>query len=153
LIQPMLEDPVSFLTGFGYYAYDSSRFYKSAHNTYLYYLYNLGSIGLILFLAVFIRILVTARSAIAYASAECKRHLFALVFGLIAFLVAIFFSIYNLSGYLLWAYLGVGMRIAMHALPSTSSVVAGATNGLSSAGPRDDNELAHSSHFPARRQH
>ena len=118
-LEPMIEYPWSFLTGFGFFSYESSRFYHSTHNVYLSYLYNLGSIGLILFATVFARILATARLAIVHASVEYRPQMLALVFGLFSFLVAIFFSEYQSSGYLLWAYMGVGMRIATQARPGT----------------------------------
>jgi len=118
VILAMIDHPVSFITGFGYNAYDSSRqFSKAVHNDYLSYLYDMGLIGLTLFVAVFARILVTARSAIARASQSQRGYLIASLFGLPAFLISIFFSEYHTSSYLLWAYLGVVMRIAM--IPKT----------------------------------
>lgn len=116
-LRPMVEAPLTFLTGFGFFAYESGMFSKSTHNVYLSVLYNLGFIGLTLYVTIFIRILATARSAIALAEGEHRAQLLALVFGLFSFIVAIFFSEYQSSGYLLWAYLGVGMRIAMQTIP------------------------------------
>jgi hypothetical protein len=84
---------------------------------YLTYLYTLGSIGLLLFLAVFTRILVIVRRSLDGASGEERALLFGLVFGLCGFLIAIFFSEYTASAYLLWAYLGAGSRIALQSLP------------------------------------
>lgn len=113
-INAMVEHPWSFVTGFGFDAYESSRgFYKASHNTYLTYLHNLGVIGLSLYIFIFLRILSTARSAIVEAPADYRPHLIALVFGLCGFLVAIFFSEYRTSAYLLWAYLGIAARIAV----------------------------------------
>lgn len=113
-IDSMLENPLSFVSGYGFYSYDSARSFRLAtHNTYLWYLYNLGAVGLFLFLAIVARVLSTARSAIPEASDRQRRHFMALVFGLIGFLVATFFSDYHEVGYLLWAYVGVLMRMAM----------------------------------------
>ncbi len=110
----MIDNPISFITGYGYHAYDSSRqFFKAVHNVYLSYLYDLGVVGLVLFVAVFARILVVARSVIEKAGQDDRRYLIAMIFGLSAFLITLFFSEYHGSGYLLWAYLGVVMRIAM----------------------------------------
>ena len=115
-IRAMLESPWSFITGFGFDAYESTRtFYRASHNTYLTYFYNLGAIGLVLYVFIFMRILVVARSAMENAPADYRPHLMGLVFGLSAFLIAIFFSEYRTAGYLLWAYLGIGMRIAVEA--------------------------------------
>jgi O-antigen ligase len=112
-IAAMIENPLSFVTGHGFASYESSRFYAATHNTYLNYLYNLGSIGLILFVFTFGQILATARLVVARATAAYRPYFVALVFGLFSFLIAIFFSEYNVLGYLLWAYVGVVMRMAM----------------------------------------
>lgn len=110
----MVENPVSFLIGFGFNAYESAgRFYAATHNTYLNYLYNLGSIGLVLFLVPFAGILTTARWALESAYEEWKSQFLAMTFGLFAFLVSIFFGEYQQSAYMLWAYLGIIMRMAM----------------------------------------
>ena len=110
----MLEHPWSFITGYGYFAYSTSVEFRAAmHNHYLGYLYDLGLIGLMLLLFIFIRTLSVARSRIAGATDEHRQYLMALVFGLCAFLITMVFSEYNTTGYLLWAYIGVTMRIAM----------------------------------------
>lgn len=118
----MVENPLSFLTGFGFGSYESSRsHYAATHNMYLNYLYNLGSIGLLLFLTVFGRILTTARAVIAHATSEIRPYFVAMIFGLCAFLIAHFFGEYHGSGYLLWAYLGVVMRMAVQARSDAES--------------------------------
>lgn len=123
-VEAMVENPLSFLTGYGFHSYESSRnFFAATHNMYLTYLYNLGSIGLFLYILIFVRILATARSIITDATAESRPYFVALVFGLFGFVVAIFFSEYHNSGYLLWAYLGVAMRMAMEVRPSAASEV------------------------------
>lgn len=113
-IDSMMENPLSFLSGYGFYSYESSREFRLAtHNAYLYFLYNLGVVGLMLFIGVFRGILSTARSTIALASGAQQLHLIALVFGIFSFLVAIIFNDYQNPGYLLWAYAGTAMRVAM----------------------------------------
>ncbi len=110
----MIEHPVSFLTGYGFYSYDSARIFRLApHNMYLSFLYNLGIIGVILFIGIFARVLAVARASVGRASGTLRTDLIAFVFGALSFLVAIFFSDYHESGYLLWAYVGVMMRAAM----------------------------------------
>lgn len=111
----MMENPLSFISGYGFYSYDSDRSFRLAtHNVYLSYLYNLGIIGLSLFLLMFARVLAAARTAVADSSGELRSQFVALVFGLLSFLVAIFFSDYQEAGYLLWAYVGITMRAAMN---------------------------------------
>jgi O-antigen ligase len=113
-IESMLENPLSFVSGYGFHSYASDRSFRLAtHNLYLYYLYELGTIGLVLFVGIFARILSTARAAITVAAEEQRRHLSALVFGLSSFLIASIFNEYHDAGYLLWAYVGVSMRVAM----------------------------------------
>jgi O-antigen ligase len=133
-LRSMMENPLSFITGYGFFSYNSSRSFRLAtHNMYLSYLYNLGMIGLTLFLLMFSRILAAARAALAESLPELRPHLIALAFGLCGFLVAVFFSDYHQAGYLLWAYVGVGMRIAM-------SLAGGAAAGVTAekAGPGSD---------------
>lgn len=115
-LEAMLEKPITFLVGNGYNAYESSiRFYAATHNHYLNYLYNLGAIGLALFLLVFIRIISTARSAVSGAAPEVQPYLLSVVFGVFALMVSQFFSEYHSSGLLIMAYLGVTMRLAVEA--------------------------------------
>ena len=110
----MMEHPISFLTGYGFYGYDSARTFRlSPHNMYLSFLYNLGVIGLILFIGMFTRVISATRTAVSRASDELRVHFIAFAFGVLSFLVAIFFSDYHETGYLLWAYVGVAMRAAM----------------------------------------
>lgn len=123
-IASMVEHPLSFFTGYGVEAYENTKGVRRAtHNMYLNYLYNLGAIGLILFVTVFVRILATARAAIKVAAAEYRPFFMALVFGLIGFMITLLFFEYHRSGYLLSAYLGVVMRMAMEvkssAVPGT----------------------------------
>jgi O-antigen ligase len=109
----MVDQPITFLTGHGFEAYAQSREFRMAtHNVYLTYLYDLGAIGLVLFVAIFARIITIARSALERADELISRYMISLTFGLSAFLVSIFFSEYHTSAYLLWAYVGVMMRLA-----------------------------------------
>jgi O-antigen ligase len=139
-IDAMLENPLSFVTGYGFFSYDSDRSYRLAtHNIYLYHLYNLGVIGLFLFIGVFRRILSAARLAIAEASGSQRLYLMALVFGLCSFMLAIFFNQYNDMGYLLWATAGAAMRVAMclrePAAEQAPEAQAATGRGLGAGGP------------------
>jgi hypothetical protein len=126
-LSSMMENPVSFVSGYGFYSYDSSRSFRlSTHNMYLSYLYNLGVIGLFLFIMIFARIMAAARAAMATAGAELRTHFVAFIFGIFSFLIAIFFSDYHESGYLLWAYVGVMMRAAMNLASSDATETAAA---------------------------
>lgn len=140
-ILAMFDMPHSFVTGHGFDAYGHSReFRMAAHNVYLRYLYDLGAIGVVLFVAVFARILVVARSALANADEVTRRYMISLTFGLSAFLVSIFFSEYHNSAYLLWAFLGVAMRLAVIASSDTGAQLAEATDQTrdNERGPRPE---------------
>jgi O-antigen ligase len=142
-IKAMIENPLSFVTGYGFNAYISSRsFYAATHNVYLTYLYDLGCIGLFLYVAIFARIIGTAKATIANAPDDLKRYFLAAIFGLCGFMVSIFFSEYHASGYLLWAYLGVVMRLALLARNSEPAVsMEGRVDNLSRSTPRRGSEL------------
>ena len=117
----MMENPTSFVTGNGYNSYESSRgFYAATHNLYLNYLYNLGMIGLTLFLAIFIRILAISRQTLADADATTRPMLVALIFGLFAFLVSQMFQEYHATGVLLMATLGISMRVALETIRAST---------------------------------
>ena len=113
-LRVMAESPLSFVTGFGFGAYEFSREFSIAmHNHYLNILFNLGFIGLALFLTVFGSILTIVRSSISRAKTESKPYLIVLVVGLLCLLVTQVFGQYYRSAYLIWACLGVGLRLAM----------------------------------------
>jgi hypothetical protein len=103
---------------------------------YLNYLYNLGSIGLVLFISIFGQILGAARSVVTSATAGHRPYFVALVFGLFGFLVSLLFSEYHASGYLLWAYLGVAMRMAMDVRSSDAFEMGEDTSHFSAGSPQ-----------------
>jgi O-antigen ligase len=116
-LKVMAETPTSFITGFGFEAYEFSRDFSAAmHNHYLKNLFNLGLIGLCLFLAVFAAILSIIRKAIAGAQSDSRPFLIALLIGLLCLLVTQIFGQYYRSSYLIWACLGVGLRLAMEVM-------------------------------------
>jgi O-antigen ligase len=113
-LKVMAETPISFITGFGFEAYESSREFSAAmHNHYLNNLFNLGLIGLTLFLAIFVSVLIIFRDSIAPAGPDSRRFLVALTIGLVCLLITQIFGEYHRSAYLIWACLGVGLRLAV----------------------------------------
>jgi O-antigen ligase len=126
----MAESPLSFVTGFGFDAYESSREFSAAvHNHYLNKLFNLGLIGLALFLAVFGSMLSIFRASIMPALQDSKPFLFAVVIGLLCLLVTQIFGQYYRSGYLIWACLGVCLRLAMEIRRETAEITGNKKNG------------------------
>jgi len=112
----MREEPVSFLTGFGWNAYDSfEEFRFSIHNSYLNYLFNLGLIGLTLFLTTLLAVLITLRRGIVSASGVAKSFLVAATLGATSICVTMFFAEIYTAGLLMWAFVGLALRLAIAA--------------------------------------
>lgn len=124
-LESMFEHPVSLLTGFGWDAYKSFNFRYAPHNAYLLVFFDLGLIGLGLFLLVTRNTLATARAALVESGPAAKPMLFAFVFGFCAMLVAVFFGELYTSWLYIWATVGISLRIAVSE-PDLSHEVAAA---------------------------
>jgi len=110
----ILDHPITLVTGFGWNAYESSRYFNYAtHNFYLNTLYNLGMIGVSLFLLVVVNVLRVVRAALGRAAPEAKPWLIAFVIGFLALLVSIFFGELYVSWLYVWAFVGIVLRIAV----------------------------------------
>jgi hypothetical protein len=113
-LNSMLEDPVTFITGFGWYAYQSSiHFGFATHNSYLNLLYNLGIIGVGLFLLAAVNSLRICRASVDRADPEARPFIIAFVFGFLALLCSIFFGELHTSWLYIWALAGISMRLAV----------------------------------------
>jgi O-antigen ligase len=109
----MAENPVTFVTGYGWDAYNAFYFRFATHNTYLGILYDLGLIGLVLMLLTFLNILRTAFSALRYAGADNRHMLMAFVFGFLSLLVALTLNALYTSWLYVWAFIGISLRLAV----------------------------------------
>jgi hypothetical protein len=76
-------------------------------------LFNLGFIGLTLFIITIANALASARRALASAEGETFRYLLAFVPGILAFMVSIAFSEPTTAWIYVWAYTGLMMRVAL----------------------------------------
>jgi len=113
-LSTMLEHPVSFITGFGWNSYDTDVHFRLAtHNTYLDILYNLGIIGVSLFLVVAANVLRAARIGLQSAGPDSKTLLTAFVFGFSALLVTLIFGQLPSTWLYIWAFVGVALRLAV----------------------------------------
>lgn len=113
-LREMLRFPWTFLTGFGWDAYYQSGEYRLAtHSTYIDYLYNIGSIGLILFIITVHNSVAIARRAIAGATIEVRPHLLGFVFGMAGLVIAMVFNNLELPALYAWAFAGVALRLAI----------------------------------------
>lgn len=130
-IADMLNQPVSFLTGFGWFAYNTfSPSGFATHNVYLYILYNLGMIGVALFLVTAGNVLRTARRALEQASASARPWLVAFVFGFLALLVTIFFGNFGVPWLYVWGFVGISLRLAVAESTTEPTSIAVRSDGL-----------------------
>lgn len=115
----MLESPFSLITGFGWDAYRQIFDFRMApHNSYLKIFFELGAIGLSLILIVLINVFSAVRRGLRDLKDDESVFLFAFVFGLLGFLVSIFFVDIYSPWIFAWAFVGVVLRLAVeqHAL-------------------------------------
>ncbi len=112
-LESMTENPVTFITGYGWDAYNAFYFRFSTHNSYLGILYDLGLIGLVLMLLVYVNILRTVRSALRYADPDTRRLLMAFIFGFLSLLAALSFGTLQSTWLYVWAFVGMSLRIAV----------------------------------------
>lgn len=111
-IEHQMERPWSFLTGVGWDTYSLFNSF-SAHNTYLDYLFDLGMIGLCLFLALIVVLLrQSVRAFFAAPDREDRLLLAGLVAGWCAIIVVLMSGTFSKPWLFVWAYTGLGMRLA-----------------------------------------
>jgi O-antigen ligase len=112
-LSKMLESPVSIITGFGWDTYQQAFIFRYApHNTYLKFFFELGSIGLILILVALVNIVRIARACLTDARDDERTMIMAFIIGFLGILVAIFFVDLTRPWILIWAFVGILMRVA-----------------------------------------
>jgi hypothetical protein len=127
-LREMMDHPISFLTGFGwdsYYQFGGHRW--ATHSVYVGHLYNLGLIGLALFVKPFLSSMAIARRAVPKSQSDVSRLLIGLVFGLAVWTIAMAFSDIEGAAIYVWAWTGVVLRLAM--ISNESAVLSGAETG------------------------
>jgi O-antigen ligase len=113
----MTAHPLSFVTGLGWEAYYQTIGHRYAtHSVYLDRLYNLGTIGLTLFVFSYVSAIAIARRALAGASEEAAAYLMASVIGMSSFMIAMAFSDMHGAALYVWAYMGLALRIAVESM-------------------------------------
>jgi O-antigen ligase len=113
VVDRMMGDPVTLITGFGWDAYGVMGFAYAAHNHYLLLWFELGIIGLASYLMLIRQLVITARRAAESAPDETARYLIAFIYGIIAISGAIFFTLIFRPWPYVWAYVGLTMRMAV----------------------------------------
>lgn len=110
----MIENPLTFITGFGWDVYWTMPFRYSPHNHYLSLWFNLGLPGLLSGIGVLASAVWLGKRASENADPELRSRLIAFVIGVIGVCTAIFFVDLHRPWYYFWAYAGVAMRLAVN---------------------------------------
>lgn len=111
-----MEKPVTFLIGYGWETYDVLRdFRRATHSTYVNYLFNLGIIGLGLFLILVGNVIRTTKKGIQNSDVLIQAQLIAFLFGFLSLLIHLFFVDLYKPWFFIWAYIGLMMRLAIGA--------------------------------------
>ena len=106
------EEPYSFLYGKGWNSHGDSGIWKSAHNTYLLFLYELGIIGVIMFLVVLLSIVLQIRVLLMRTEGKERILMSGVAFGFFGVIVAIMFLDLYSPWFYIWSFLGMSLRIA-----------------------------------------
>lgn len=106
------EEPSSFLYGKGWNSHEQSGIWKSAHNTYLLFLYELGIIGVIMFLVVLLSVVLQIRVLVMRTEGKERILMSGVAFGFFGVIVAIMFLDLYSPWFYVWSFLGMSLRIA-----------------------------------------
>jgi hypothetical protein len=106
------EKPATFLYGNGWNSHENSGIWKSAHNTYLQILFELGIMGLIFFMILLASVVRQVRVLVQRTVDKERILMSGIAFGLFGVIVSIFFvELYSVWFYI-WSFLGMSLRIA-----------------------------------------
>lgn len=121
----MFRTPITLLTGFGWESYGTFPFRFVTHNHYLQQFFNLGLVGLICSVLLFV-VQVRAANAAATRAAtpEVRIVLISFAMATIALATAVFFVNLYSPWLFYWSYAGICMRLAANALEPTAYAAA-----------------------------
>ena len=112
LLTMMSYRPLSFLVGYGWDAYRTLiGIYGDPHNTYLLYWFNLGIIGLGLYVYIVIWTIRFTVTSLKFISLELKPLVIGFITGFVAVHVALFFVTLYTPWLFIWAVAGAILRI------------------------------------------
>jgi hypothetical protein len=106
----MLASPTTLITGFGWNAYSVMPLHFAPHNHYLGLYFELGLVGLLLFVLIQRYVIVTALRSLPAAEGEMRNQFIAFVFGILCLSVSIFFADLFKPWPYIWMYVGMIMR-------------------------------------------
>jgi O-antigen ligase len=134
----MAESPLSFFTGFGWFAYDAMPFRFATHNHYLSLWFDLGLVGLIYGTALLVFAMRIATRAVQFAPAAYRPVLMSFAIGTLAISIATFFVNLYTPWLWFWAYAGLALRIAANALSAHAESTATARSANIAATAKQD---------------
>ena len=106
------EKPFTFIYGNGWNSHENSGIWRSAHNTYLLILYELGVIGLILFIILLISVIRQVRVLVMRTEGKEQILMSGVAFGLFGVITTIMFIDMYSPWFYIWSFLGMSLRIA-----------------------------------------
>ena len=107
----MLEWPYSLFVGYGWNSAEFSGIWKSAHNEYLDRLYELGFLGLILFITLLVCVITRVKKVLRTTQDTYRPILIGYTFGMLSVTVAIFFVALSNTWSFVWAITGMVMGL------------------------------------------
>jgi len=106
--------PMSFISGYGWNAYTTLFVgYGDPHNTYLNYLFNLGAIGLSLYLFIVVWIVQYAVGSLNSVSNDGKPLVIGFLMGFLSLHIALFFVGLYAPWLFIWAITGAALRLVV----------------------------------------
>lgn len=124
LFSKMVEQPMSFITGYGWDTYGSFAFHFAPHNHYFALWFNLGLVGLVTGCYLLFSAIARARRAGLVAEPGVRRQLIAFVIGGISVCGAVFFVELHDPWIFFWMYTGAVMRLVLCVTPATEAALA-----------------------------
>jgi O-antigen ligase len=121
VLDKMMGEPLSLITGFGWDSYSAMGFFYAAHNHYLWLWFELGILGVASYVTLIVQLLVTAYRSASQAADETASYLIAFVYGIVGLSVAVFFTQLFTPWLYIWTYSGLMMRMALITRQSVQS--------------------------------
>jgi O-antigen ligase len=119
-IARMMSTPLTLFTGFGWDVYSSMPFVYVTHNYYLDLWFNLGLVGVAVFVIILWHAITTAQRAADVGTAQTRRYMIAFTFGILALAMSIFFANLTKPWAYIWMYIGASLSAAVFALDAAA---------------------------------
>lgn len=118
----MMENPISLITGFGWNVYSTMPTTFAMHNTYLDQWFNLGLLGVLVYILIYYySIMAAKRAAAAVEESSLRADMIAYVFGMLGLAVSVFFGNLYTSKPYIFMYVGLTARGALFVLDKAAA--------------------------------